>query len=311
MSHSHDHLVPEHSELDNRLWITVVLNVAITAAEAIGGILSGSLALLSDAAHNLSDVVAVALALWARRLGRHPPTRRHTYGLKRAEVIAALVNAVTLIVVSSLIAREAVARLLHPEPVAQKIMLVVALVALVANAGSVFLLRHHEKNDVNVRAAFLHMAQDALASGAVVVAALFAHTAVGPYVDAIAALLVALAVLRSALVLAWRTISTLLEGSPIGVDVEDIAERVASRFVAARLHHVHVWEIGPNQRLLTAHVVVGEELTGEDVQNLLRRLKAFLHEHWDINHATLEPEVSPCEQTEVLGSWPKQEVATR
>ena len=301
-NHDHDHAIPE-SGMDRRLWASAALNVAITLAEFVGGLLSGSLALLSDAAHNLSDVVAIVLALMARRLSRRPPTIRHTYGLKRVEVLAALVNAVTLIAVTALIAREAVLRLLHPEPVAQGIMLVVALVALGANVGSVLLLRRHDKNDVNVRSAFLHMAQDALASLAVVVAALLAHTAAGPYVDAVAALLVGLVVLRSAVSLAWQTLSTILEGVPGDVDIVDLAARVDRTFAPASMHHVHVWELGPSQRLLTAHVTVGQGMSGRDLESLLSRLKEFLHEQWEINHATLEPEFLGCEQPELLGRW--------
>jgi len=205
--------------------------------------------------------------------------------------------------VTVLIAREAVVRLLHPEPVAQGIMLAVALVALGANVGSVLLLRRHDKNDVNVRSAFLHMAQDALASLAVVVAALLAHTAAGPYVDAVAALLVGLVVLRSAMSLAWQTLSTILEGAPGDVDIVDLAARVDRTFAPASMHHVHVWELGPSQRLLTAHVTVGQEMSGRDLESLLSRLKEFLHEQWEINHATLEPEFLGCEQPELLGRW--------
>ena len=302
MNHQHESAVGAGA-LDKRLLATAVLNLVITLGEFVGGLLAGSLALLSDAAHNLSDVVAIVLALLARRLGRRPPTLRHTYGFKRVEVVAALVNAVTLIAVTALIAREAVVRLLHPEPVAQGIMLTVALVALGANVGSVLLLRRHDKHDVNVRSAFLHMAQDALASLAVVIAALFAHTAAGPYMDAVAALLVGAVVLRSALSLAWETLSTIIEGVPGDVDLAELGDRVNRTFAPARLHHVHVWELGPGRRLLTAHVTVGQELSGREIENLLSRLKAYLHEQWEINHATLEPEVVGCEQPDLLGRW--------
>jgi len=289
--------------LDRRLWATVALNGAITLAEAIGGFLSGSLALLSDAAHNLSDVVAVVLAVWARRFSRRPPTIHHTYGFKRVEVVAALVNAVLLIAATVLIGRESVLRLLHPKPVAQGIMLAVGLVALAANAGSVLLLRHHDARDVNVRSAFLHMAQDALASLAVVVAATLAHTTAGPYVDSVAALLVGLVVLRSGLSLVWQTLSTILEGAPSDVNVADLADRVGQAFAPACLHHVHVWEIGPSQRLLTAHVVFGQEMDGRAIEAFLARMRSFLHEGWEINHATLEPEIIGCKSAELLGRW--------
>ena len=301
-SHGHDH-GPGDGAMDARLWASAGLNTAITAAEVVGGLASGSVSLLSDAAHNASDVMAVVLALWARRLGRRPATARHTYGFRRAEVMAALANAVTLIVVSALIAREAVQRLFHPEPVARGVMLAVALVAFAANVGSVFLLRRHDEDDVNVKSAFLHMAQDALASLAVVVAALLANTAVGPWVDPAAAILVGIVVLRSAVALVWETVSTLLEGAPAGLDVEELAASVATAFGEGRLHHVHVWQAGPGQLLLTGHVTVDGAENAASVQKRLGEIKTFLHERWDVSHATLEPEATPCETNGLLGSW--------
>ncbi len=303
MDEQRDHDAVRDGALDRRLLASAALNVAITLAELFGGLLSGSLALISDAAHNLSDVAVVGLALWARRLGRRPPTARHTYGFKRGEVIAALVNAVALVAVSLVIGREALGRLLHPTSVARGLMLAVALVALAANVGSMLLLRRHEEDDVNVRSAFLHMAQDALASLIVVAAALLAHTAVGPYMDPVAALIVVFAVLRSALSLVWETFSTLLEGAPAGVDLETLVRDVKKAFPAITLHHVHLWQIGPGQRLLTAHVGLTENLDGRSIETLFGEIKTFLHERWRVAHATLEPEVEGCGQGEMLESW--------
>jgi cobalt-zinc-cadmium efflux system protein len=297
-----DHL-PADRAMDGRLWASLGLNVVITATEVVGGLMAGSLALLSDAAHNLSDVAALGLAVGARRIGRRPPTPRHTYGLKRAEVIAALANAVTLVAVTALIAREAIVRLRHPAQVDQGLMLVIALVALAANAGSVLLLRRHDEHDVNVRSAFLHLAQDALASLAVVIAALLAGTRAGPYLDPAAALLVGVTVLRGALSLVWETIGTLLEGAPTGVDLEALVAGVAERFPPVRLHHVHVWEIAAGQRLLTAHADLGMEMEGRRIEALFGRIKRLLHDEWDVTHATLEPEVAGCGNGDLLGRW--------
>ena len=304
-AHGHDCVAGAHSHrgMDRRLWATAALNMAIAVAEILGGAFSGSLALFSDATHNVGDLVAVLLALFARRLSRRPPSIRHTYGLKRVEVMAALINAVLLIGATCFIARESVLRMLHPAPVSRGIMLIVALVALAANAVAVFLLRHHDPEDVNVRSAFLHMAQDAFASVAVVIAALLAHTSAGAYVDSIAALVVSLVVMRSALSLAWQTTSTILEGAPRDVDIAELAERVAQKFAPACLHHVHVWEIGPQQRLLTAHVVIGQEMDGRGIEAFLVRIKAFLHQEWHINHATIEPEITGCSDANLLGQW--------
>jgi cobalt-zinc-cadmium efflux system protein len=304
MEHSgHDHSSLVDGALDSRLWASLALNGVITVAEVVGGLMAGSLALLSDAAHNLSDVAALGLAVGSRRLAQRPPTPRHTFGLKRAEVIAALVNASSLVAVTAVIAREAVSKLLHPAPVNQGVMLGVALVALVANLASVLLLRRHDEADVNVRSAFLHLAQDAAASLAVVVAALLTHTAIGRFVDPIAALLVGASVLRSAFSLAWGTIRTLLEATPDEIDLPSLVSRVEERFPPARLHHLHVWEIGPGQRVLTAHVVLGQDLDGRSIERLFDAIKVLLEAEWGVNHATLEPEVSGCGNGELLGRW--------
>jgi cobalt-zinc-cadmium efflux system protein len=242
---AHLHQQSNERELHRRLWASAALNLAITLIEFIGGLWAGSLALLADSVHNLADVGALGLAIFARRLGKRAPTLRHTYGLKRAEVIAVLVNAAVLIAISVLIAREAVGRLFHPEPVEATVMLISATLALVANLASVFLLRGHSRQDINVRSAFLHLLQDALASLAVVVAALLARTQAGLYVDPAVAILVGIVVLRSAVSIVWESLHTLLEAAPPNLDVGQLAGTVAHRFPSIRLHHIHVWEVGP------------------------------------------------------------------
>jgi cobalt-zinc-cadmium efflux system protein len=299
---THHHHNAESESLDRRLWVSTALNLGITLVELIGGLWAGSLALLADAAHNLTDVGALGLAIFARRLGRCAPTPRHTYGLKRAEVVAALINAAALIAISTVIAREAVGRFLYPEPVQVSVMLIAASVAFVANIGSVLLLRAHSTQDINVRSAFLHLAQDALASLAVVAAALLARSAIGRYVDPAAALLIGIVVLRSAISIVWESLHTLLEAAPAGVDVEQLAGDVARKFAGVRLHHVHAWEVGPGQRVLTAHMKVGVE-TLLEVEAMAADVRRFLHDKWGITHATLEAEANGCGREGLLGEW--------
>jgi len=291
----------EHASLDRRLWASAALNAAITAAELVGGLASGSLALLADAAHNLSDVTALVLAIVARRLGRRPPTPRHTYGLKRVEVLAALANALTLLVITFFIGREALHRLLRPSPVAGGTMLAVALVAVVANAGSVALLHRHERADLNVRAAFLHLLQDTLASLAVVLAALFASTRFGPWLDPVAALAVGLVVLHSAASIVWESLGFLVEAAPPDLDLEELDRGVRERFAPAGLHHIHVWQVGPGERVLTAHLVVAEDASVVAAEALANGVRAYLKSEWAITHATLEPEVNGCGSEALLG----------
>jgi cobalt-zinc-cadmium efflux system protein len=182
------------------------------------------------------------------------------------------------------------------------VMLVAASAAFLANVGSVLLLRTHSAEDINVRSAFLHLAQDALASLAVVVAALFARTAAGRYVDPAAAILIGVVVLRSAISIVWESLRTLLEAAPAGVNVGELAEEVARRFTHVRLHHVHAWEVGPGQRVLTAHMKVGAT-TLLEVEAIAAEVRSFLHEEWGITHATLEAEANGCGREELLGDW--------
>jgi cobalt-zinc-cadmium efflux system protein len=292
----------EASNLDRRLWIGAALNVAVMLVELTGGLLAGSLALLADAMHNFADAGALGVAIFARRLGRRAPTPQHTYGFKRAEILAALLNAAALIVISTLIGRAAFSRLAHPEAVQSSVMLVAAVLALTANVASVGLLKRHSREDINVRSAFLHLMQDALASCAVVTAALLTRTGIGPYVDPVAAILIGFVVLHSAVSIVQQSLHTLLEGAPPDLSVGELAQAVSGRFPDVCLHHIHVWEVGPGQRVLTAHMKTGVA-TIVDAERAAADLRRYLHEEWYIQHATLEAEANGCGREEILGAW--------
>jgi cobalt-zinc-cadmium efflux system protein len=191
---------------------------------------------------------------------------------------------------------------LHPEPVRASVMLVAAAVAFLANVGSVLLLRTHSAEDINVRSAFLHLAQDALASLAVVVAALFARTAVGRYVDPAAAILIGVVVLRSAISIVQNRCIPCWRPLPREWMWTRLAGEVARRFTDVRLHHVHAWEVGPGQRVLTAHMKVGAT-TLLEVEAIAAEVRSFLHENWGITHATLEAEANGCGREDLLGDW--------
>ena len=292
----------ETRSLDRRLWISAALNIAITLVELTGGLLAGSLALLADAMHNFADAGALGAAIFARWLGRRAPTPRHTYGFKRAEILAALLNSAALLAISFQIGREAFGRLVHPQRVRGSVMLVAALIALVANLASVGLLKSHSRDDINVRSAFLHLLQDALASCAVVAAALLTRTGIGPYVDPVAAILVGFVVLRSAASIVQESLHTLLEGTPPDLNVGKLAHAISERFPDVRLHHIHVWQVGPGQRVLTAHMKTGTTRI-VDAESIATELRPYLHDEWNIQHATLEAEANGCGREEILGAW--------
>jgi len=293
--------VDEARALEIRLLGAIGLNALIVVAEIVGGLVSGSLALLSDAVHNLSDVVALIIALVARRLGRRPPSQRHTYGLGRVEVMAALFNSATILVVGTLIIRSAVTRLMQPVPILSGVMLAVAVVGLAANLFSVLLLKGHSHGDLNMQAAMLHLLQDTLSSVAVVVAALLSAWKYGPYLDPIVSILVVVMVLFSGWRLLRDATRVLLEGTPDGLDLEALRQDVQQLVPRCDLHHVHVWELRPDQRMLTAHLRVPDgPLSGMD--EVLRQIRGRLQTEWGISHSTLEVETIGCGNNDLLGT---------
>lgn len=287
--------------MDRRLLLSIVLNGVIVVAEVSGGLLSGSLSLLSDAMHNLSDVVALAIALVARKLGRRPPSIRHTYGLGRVEVMAALFNGVTVLVVGTLVCREAVIRLMNPQPVVSGLMLAVGAIGLVANLASVFLLKGHGHDDLNMRGAFLHLLQDTLSSVVVVLAAVGSSWRYGIYFDPIASIVVILMIVRSGWGLLRDSLRVLLEATPEGLDIEELRQDVQTAVPGCDLHHLHVWELRPGQLFLTAHVQMPDQRL-KSAENLLDRIRERLRTHWNIRHANLEPELVGCGNQDLLGT---------
>jgi len=181
-------------------------------------------------------------------------------------------------------------------------MVVVASIALLANTVSVLLLRRHDHHDVNVRSAFLHLVQDAVSSLIVLLAAALANTSMGRYLDPVAAIIIGVAVILGVLPIVRQALSTLLEGAPDDIEIEALAESVGQRFCPVRIHHVHVWQIGPGQRALTAHVTV-QDMSTSEAETLCRAIRRFLVENWRIQHVTLEPEAAGCGSEAVLGAW--------
>ena len=293
--------VDETKRLEARLLGTIALNALIVVAEVIGGLVSGSLALLSDAIHNLSDVAALSIAFVARRIGRRPPSHRHTYGLGRVEVMAAVLNSATILIVGTLIVRTAVARLLHPSPIVTGVMLSVAMVGLVANLLSVLLLKGHGQGDLNMRAAILHLLQDTLSSVAVVVAAVLSGWKYGPYLDPIVSILVVVLVLLSGWRLLRDAIRVLLEGTPDGLDLGALRRDVHELVPGCDLHHVHVWELRPDQRMLTAHLRLTDDALLSELEIILQQVRDRLQSRWAISHSTLEPEIVGCGENNLLG----------
>lgn len=277
------------------LRFAAVANAVFMGAEMAGGFVFGSLALLADAAHMLSDVAALGVALLALRLLERPHTERHTYGLQRAEVLGAQVNAFALFVVTGLIVYEAVRRLNAPHHVAGTGLLLVATGGLVVNVTSAVVLSRAKGHSLNMRGAFLHMAVDAAGSLAAIAAGVAIVAWHAAWVDPAASIAIALLVAWSAWRLFGEAVQVLLEGVPRGIDVREAERLIADDPAVSGVHHVHVWSLASDVPALSAHVVLGEDVSLHDAQGHGDRLKAVLAQRLGIHHATLELECHDCE----------------
>ena len=281
-AHAHDH---SRERSKRALALTLALTSAFLVAEVIGGLLTGSLALLADAAHMLSDSVSLGLALFAVWLAQRPATPQRTFGLNRAEILAALANGVALVAISIWIFVEAIDRLGDPAEVEGGWMLAVAVVGLLVNAAAIRVLHRGGGSSLNVQAAMRHVIADFLGSIGVIAAALIIVVTGWEYADPIVSLLIGLLILASSWTILRDTTQILLEGAPPGIDVSEVGREMASVPGVVEVHDLHVWMITSGFPALAAHVIVAED---DDCH--LKRLEVaeVLSSRFGIEHATLQ-----------------------
>jgi cobalt-zinc-cadmium efflux system protein len=287
-SHHHHH---DHENVatasGRRLGLALALILGFMAVEVVAGILASSLALLSDAAHMLTDAGAIALALVAARLARRPARGGFTFGLKRAEILSAQVNGVTLVALATVIVVEGIRRLVEPPDVEGTVVLVVALAGIAVNLSAALVLGGADRRSLNVEGAFQHVLTDLYAFIATAVAGgVILATGFGA-ADGIAALFVAALMLRSGWGLLRESGRVLLEAAPRGLDPQEIGRALAAEPHVVEVHDLHVWEVTSGMPSLSAHVTVG---AGCDTQSHRRRLAELLHERFGIDHTTLQVE---------------------
>ncbi len=270
-----------------RLGYAIVFTLVILVVEVVGGFLSGSLALLSDAGHMFVDGLSLILSYIALRIGERPGTDRFTYGFRRVEILAALLNGVTLLFVCAWIAWEGVGRLLHPAPIDTSLMLGVALVGITANVFSAVMLRH--AHSLNARSAFLHVLGDLFSSVGIVIAALCMLLWDVPWLDPALSIAIAVVVLMSAYRLTREAVGVLMEAAPDGIDAGELRDRLERVQWVQGVHDLHVWTITSGLPALSCHVVVREG-AGVAHADALRELTTLLDEEFGIAHVTLQIE---------------------
>lgn len=291
MSHGHDHGVTVTGQHRHRLWWAVGITGTMFVVEVVGGLLSGSLALLADAAHMLTDSAGLVIALIASILAGRPPTKARTFGLQRAEILAALANGVLLVVLAGTVLVGAIQRWNQPADVASGLMLAVAVVGLCANIAGMLILRGGHAESLNIRGAYLEMLGDLLGSLAVIVAGVVISLTGYTRADSIAAIVIFCLILPRAWSLIREVLDVLLEATPPGIDLDEVRQHLREVPGVVDVHDLHAWRITSGSPVLSAHVVVDAACiergrSGE----VLDQLSGCLDDHFDLSHCTLQLE---------------------
>lgn len=297
MKHSHDAKIMS----DTRLVVAIGINVLLTLAQVVGGIISGSLSLIADALHNLSDAAALGIALFARKIGRKLPDEFKTFGYKRAEVIAALINLITLIIIGLYLIYHAIWRFVEPKEIEGWMVIIVAGIALCVDVVTAFLTYPMSKNSMNIKAAFLHNVSDALASVGVLIAGTLILLYGWYWTDTVLTLIIASYVLWQGFTMLPKTIHLLMEGTPGQLSIDEVIKSIESVEGVENVHHVHIWQIDEHLNALEAHVVVNSNKLSK-IEKIKTAIKMLLSDRFEVDHSTLEfehPDKNSCKPYKV------------
>lgn len=293
MSHSHSH--HHHHDVENlgdrRLGFAIAINMLLTVAQVIGGVISGSLSLIADALHNFSDASSLLIAYAARKIGRQPADQFRTFGYKRAEIIAALINLVTLVIVGLYLVYEAVWRIFDPQIITGWTVIIVASIALLIDIATAILTYTMSKDSVNIRAAFIHNVSDALASVGVIIVGTLILLYQWYWTDTLVTLMIAGYVLYQAATMLPEIIHILMEGAPEDISIEEVINVMGTVAGVENVHHVHLWQLDEHRNALEAHVVITDF---NETQNIKQSLKQQIEQKFSITHSTLEFEIDHC-----------------
>lgn len=285
--HSHHHK-PE--DISGALLWSTVLNFAISIIQIIGGVISNSLSLISDSVHNLGDATAILGAYFADKIGKKKPSVAKTYGFKRAEIIAAFLNALILLVISSYLFIEAIKRFSDPEPIKGNLMLIVAISGLVINMISVFILYKKRKGNINVKAAYLHLLSDTYSSLAVIIGAIFIKFFDTYWVDPVVTIIVNIFIIKHTYHVFKESLNILMQAVPDKTSIEKLKHFMEENTWIDNVHHIHLWTMDGNKQYLECHIEFAENKKLGDAQQLLNQLSNDLQEEFDITHTTFQPE---------------------
>jgi cobalt-zinc-cadmium efflux system protein len=277
-----------HEVNEKNLLVATFLNLVITVVEIAGSLLSGSLALLSDALHNLSDTFATFIAYLATIISKREANQKKTFGYKRMEILAALINAVILIVISIFLLKEAWHRWQNPTPINSMIMLVVGLVGLLANLYAVLILRKDAGKSINVKAAYIHLIGDSLSSVVVVIGSVLIRVFKIDWIDPIITLVISIYIIRSGFIILNDSVNILMQSAPDHLDLPAIKKRVEQQPEVLNIHHIHAWMLTDRELHLEAHVELKSDLKLSQVKQIQHEIEMYLQNESGISHITLQ-----------------------
>ncbi|MGQ9817319.1 MAG: cation diffusion facilitator family transporter [bacterium] len=282
------------------LFIVVFLNLLITIAEVIGGLLANSLALLSDALHNFSDSLALLTSYIALRLGQRQSTVKMTFGYKRAEILTAFFNSSLLIVIIFFLFKEAVSRFSNLREINSVLMATIAMIGLVANMISVLLLKKDAHHNLNIKSAYLHLVADALSSVAVVVASILIKLFNFFLLDPILTIVIGIYILRESYFIVRDTIKILMQSTPPDIDLMEIKSAVEKIPEVHNVHHIHIWQMTDKEIHFEGHIDVCEDYRTSEVASIIKKIEKLLAEKFNISHITIQVEFGTCTDKEII-----------
>ena len=301
MSHSHSHNHSNNYDLNGRnLLISILLNIVITVAQVVGGLLSGSLALLSDALHNFSDVISLIISYIANKLVKRRASLKRTFGYKRAEILAAFINASTLIIVAILLIFEAVDRFQNPQEIESNLVIWLSIIAILGNGFSVLLLKDSAEDNMNMKSAYLHLITDMMASVAVLIGGLLMKYYQMFWIDSVLTFAIALYLIWMGFDLLKVSTKVLMLFTPDTIPVDKIIKEINAFNIIKNVHHIHVWQLNEEEIHFEAHVDFKTNITLTEFDVVLKEIEALLYHKFEINHINIQPEFGKSDSKEVI-----------
>jgi len=302
MSHSHSHNHSHnHGNLQGRnLLISIFLNILITAAQVVGGIVSGSLALLSDALHNFSDVISLVVSYIANKLTKKKASLQKTFGYKRAEILAAFINASTLIIVAVLLVIEAIKRFQNPQEIESGLVIWLSIIAILGNGFSVLLLKKDSEANMNMKSAYLHLLTDMMASVAVLIGGLLMKFYNVFWVDSVLTFLIAIYLIWMGYDLLKSSTKVLMLFTPEDIPIDKIVKEINSLEGIKNTHHIHVWQLNEEEIHFEAHIDFDKNIQLSEFDDILHEIEKILFHKFEINHVNIQPEFGKCDDKDVI-----------